>query len=741
MFRSQAGALAEQAAAHLERGDLPQAEAAYRKLLESWPRVAEPHFRLGNVLLRSGRLAEAEASYRAALEIDPDYVKAWYNLGNTLWRQSRRDDAEACYHHAVDVDPDFGDAHINLGVVQMERAGFAEAEASYRRGLECNPRNAAALVNLGVALKAQGRLTEAADAHRAAINIAPTYADAHNALGNVLHELGRLPAAEASYRKALELKPRYAEAHNNLGITLKALGRLDEAEAAYRSALGIKPDYTIAWNNLGVCLRYMGRHVDAEAAYRKVLELAPDSPEAHNNLGGILADQGRPAEAAKSFRRALELRPGLTDAHSNLLFAMNYGGDECSAAMLEEARRFGHSVAAKVGTRFTAWTCAAQPKKLRIGLVSGDLCAHPVGYFLEGLLATLDAERIELVAYPTQSIEDATSARIRACVSAWRPITGMSDEAAARHIHADGIHVLLDLAGHTTANRLPVFAWKPAPVQATWLGYFATTGVAEIDYLLADHTGVPETHRNRFTETICYLPDTRLCFTSPASHIQVSALPALRNGLVTFGCFQNLAKVTDGVLAAWAMILRMMPAARLRIQHQQLGSPTMKATLMDRILRHGISRERVSAHPGTDRESYLAAHSEVDIILDTFPYPGGTTTCEALWMGVPTLTLAGTSMIQRQGASLMTAAGLPDWVANSEAEYATMAINFAKDLPALSALRQRLRQQVLESPLFDAARFARHLEDALWRMWNERGPRQLGSASRGQPCNSAAVRT
>jgi predicted O-linked N-acetylglucosamine transferase (SPINDLY family) len=340
-----------------------------------------------------------------------------------------------------------------------------------------------------------------------------------------------------------------------------------------------------------------------------------------------------------------------------------------------------------------------------------------VGFFLEGLLAHIDPARIELIAYPTHHREDELTARIRPYFSAWQPLFGINDRDAARLIHAGSVHILIDLSGHTGHNRLPMFAWKPAPVQASWLGYFTTTGVAEIDYFLADEVGVPREQQAQFTESVWYLPDTRLSFTAPGFDLPVTPLPALTSGMITFGCFQNLTKLGNDVLELWAKILDALPDARLRIQYKQLNQPAPAEQLLHRFQRYGIARDRLMLHGPTKRAAYLAAHSEVDIILDTFPYTGGTTTCEGLWMGVPTLTLAGKSLLARQGASLLTAAGLEQWIANSKEEYVAKAIALASDHAGLAALRSVLREQVLASPLFDAPRFARNFEDALWGMW------------------------
>ena len=599
----------------------------------------------------------------------------------------------------------------------MDGKRFTRAiENAYRQIWQRSCGNAEAHCNLGTVFEELGQLDNAEASYRKALEIKPELAEAHSNLGNVLRGLGRFDEALASYHRALEIKPDYAEAHYNLGNALRSLGQLNEAVASYVRALEIKADFAEAHYNLGNTLHDLGQLDDAVEFFQRALAIKPTYAEAYCNLGTALEEFGQLDQAAASYRHALEIKPDFTVAYSNLLFVLNYQASNVPAHYLEDARRYGQIVAQKAGTRFAHARSAMWPERLRVGLVSGDLLKHPVGYFLEGFLTYIDPARIELIAYSTNKNEDELTARIRPCFSAWKPIFDKNDEDAARLIHADGLHILLDISGHTRHNRLPVFAWKPAPVQVSWLGYFATTGMAEMDYLLADKVSVPEDQRAQFTESIWYLPDTRLCFTAPEFSLPVTPLPALANGLITFGCFQNLSKVNDEVLATWGEILAALLGARLRIQCRQLSEQTQAEHLAQRLQSHGIDLARVELHGAVSRVEYLAAHAEVDMILDTFPYPGGTTTCEALWMGVPTLTLAGDRLLARQGASLLTAAGLAEWVAETKEDYLIKAIVLSGDLSKLAALRADLRKRVLASPLFDTPRFAKNFEHALWEM-------------------------
>lgn len=674
---------------------------------------------------QAGRLSEAEAIYRQILGAAPEQPDALHFLGVIAHQLGRNEIAVELISKAISFDAKNPVCYFHLGNALQALGKQVGAVENYQRALALRPNFAEALSNLGNAFRALGKLEAALASYQRAIALKPDFAQAYCNLGVVQQDAGWLQEAEKNLAKALTLMPGYAEALSNLGNVLKEQGRLDEAVARLEAAIDLRPDYVEAHINLGSVFKEQGRFDAAIEIYRNSILLRPDNAEAYFNLGNAEKDEGKFAAAVEHYRRALDFRPDYLEARSNLLFTLSCSPICSTAEYLAEARDYGALVSSRAHP-YGQWPVLAAASAnvadtpLRVGVVSGDLRTHPVGYFLESLLAHVNPERMVLLAYPTNRKEDALTVRIKGHFSAWRPIAGMGDEAAAEMIHADALHILIDLAGHTALNRLPLFAWRPAPVQLSWLGYFASTGVREIDYLLVDAVGMPPALHMQATESVRYLPDTRLCFTPPDEDVPVAPLPALKNGQITFGSFQSLVKIGDAVLAQWACVLDALPGARLRLQNSLLGAPEVREGLLRRLRASGIDPDRVSMHGPMSRNAYLAAHAEVDMLLDTFPYPGGTTTCEALWMGVPTLTLAGDTLLSRQGASLLCAAGLADWVVTAPGDYVRKAIGFANDLPMLAGLRDGLRARVVRSPLFDARKFAESLENSLLDMWREK---------------------
>lgn len=695
---------------------------ALQKAVALLPRDAQAHSNLGNALKAAGRLSEAEASYRHALMLNADDVVARYNLGTVLQLGGRKAEAEAAYRAAISNQPDFSEAIYNLAVLLDEGESFVEAEACYRRVVEIQPLHADAYNNLGLLLNRMKRLDEAEAACRKAAAIRPGNPEFILRVGFLQMRAGRFVDAETSFCQAIALRPDFDEAFYGLGFVQKEQGYLELAEESIRRALSLNKAHAPSYIALAIILQRRGRLSEAEAACLAALRIDPQLAEVHNDLGLIYMVGGRIDSAVHSFQRALELQPDYPAAFSNLLLAYNYNAQKPASYCLEEARRYGRLVEAKALDRFVSWASDPAPKRLRVGIVSGDFRDHSVGYFLEGVLKAIDAERIELLAYPTFPEESELTARIKPCFTHWTSLVGLADDAAARLIHADGVHVLLDLSGHTAHNRLPMFAWRPAPVQASWLGYCATTGVSEIDYYLADAWTLPEAQESYFSEQIWRLPDNYVCFSRPSVDLAVCEPPVLQSGRLTFGSFNNLAKMTEEVVELWTRILRAIPNSCLLLKASQLGDEGVCQQVAAQYSRFGIAPDRLlleGATPG--RAEHLSAYHRVDIGLDPFPYNGVTTTMEALWMGVPVLSLAGDRFLARQGVGILTNTGLLDWIAADADELLSKAVAFASDHKHLAELRAALRKRLANSPLLDAPRFARGFEDALWAMWRKFG--------------------
>ena len=702
--------------------DLRQFETAaeyFEKALALQPAFESLYGELCHALFQIKAVERARGIIATGIERYPENASFHFFLGNLFSYLEQWPEATACYTTVLMLNPNFTQAHTNLASVFRVQGDLAGAVHHAECALRADPVSPDTHACIAANQDAAGKLEEAFANYEKALAVDPAHATSYRGLGRVLLKLGKLEAAIQNFNKALSIEPNSAETYRDLGVVYLELDRLRESEENSRKALALRPRYADAQNNLGLALRSMGKLLEAEKCYLAALSIEPDSDVYHGNFGGTLMAQGRLSEAVASFRCALEINPQLAAAHGNLLYALSVDPEITKEQYLSEALVFGKHLAAAVGTPFSDWPASQDDGTavpLRIGLVSGKFYNNPVGFFLESALANSDSTKVELVAYATSAKEDELTARIRPYFAQWENIVGMEKTKVARKIRADQIHILVDLNGHTEGNLLPVFALKPAPVQASWLGYWASTGVPGMDYILADETSLPPEDKTYFTETVQYLPQTRFCFTAPAPEIPVTPLPARRNGFVTLGCFQTLTKINERVLKLWGQILLAIPHSRLRLVVGQ----TNDAAFQQRLLGAGIDQTRVTLVGPMSREQYLASYNQVDFVLDTFPYTGGTTTCEALWMGVPTLTLKGATMIARQGAGMLACVGLDDWIASDEADYVAKAISHAADLDRLASLRNNLRQRSLASALFDAPRFARNLENAFRAMWRQR---------------------
>jgi predicted O-linked N-acetylglucosamine transferase (SPINDLY family) len=744
----------------LQRGDSERAIECIAGAIRRDGSQAPFHNNLGNALRSRGQLAAAIDSYQRALQLRPNYPEAHNNLGIALAEQGQFPGAIAAYQRALELRPNNAAAHNNLGVALRFQGQLAGAIASYQRAVQLRPDYAEAHNNLGNALRAQGELAPAIASYQRALQLRPNYADAHNNLGIALGEQGQLAPAIASYQPAFQLGPNHAEAHNNRGIALWSQGELAGAIAAYQRALQLRPDYADAHNNLGIALAEQGEHALAVASFQRALQLRPDYAEAYKNLGLALEEQGELAAAVVSYQRALEVRPDYAEGHIGLGTTLLAQGD-CEGALATFVRALAlkpdhagaHSSAlfcrqyrpgvtcGALAQAHAAWNerhaaplrAARAPhdndrdplRRLRLGFLSPDFRRHPVGYFLIQALEKLDRDQCEIVCYRDRFINDDLSLRFQAAATVWRDVGGLSDTALAEMLRDDRIDILFDLAGHSAHNRLLVFARKPAPIQITWIGYEGTTGLETIDFILADRYTIPPGQEAWYREQVLRMPEGYVCYDPPEPSPAVAPLAALRNGYIRFGSFNNLAKISPEVVAVWAKVLGRVRDSRLRLKYKGLGDALVRGRYLDLFATCGVDPSRVELTPPSGHAEYLAGYGEIDIALDPFPFGGGITTCDALWMGVPVITCPGETFASRHSLSHLWNAGLRETIAASTEEYVELAVSLAGDLPGLARLRAGLRPRLAASPLCDGERFAGNLMQVLrgaWRQWCQEEP-------------------
>ncbi|MGB8169477.1 MAG: tetratricopeptide repeat protein [Chthoniobacteraceae bacterium] len=702
-----------------EKGSLDEALAAYRRAIAARPDYAEAYCNLGTALAGKGQLDEAIVAYRKAITLNPGYAGACRNLGDALSEAGEVDEAIAAYRQALVLKPSDPEAHCSMGNVLSQLGQLDDAASAYQQAIQLKPDFADAHYNLGNTLMRLGRDNEGMAAYRRAIALRTNYAEALCNLGAALGKNGRLDEAIVVCREAVALKPDFPEAHLNLGNSLHEMGRIEEAISSYQQAIALEPNYPEAHSSLGVSLWNRGQLDDAITAFRQAIALKPDFPEAHSNLGNALNDQSRLDEAIAAYRQAMSVAPNHSVACSNLLMTLNYHPGFDASAIAEEHRRWDQQYAEPLRSCIQPHGNDASPeRRLRVGYVSPDFRDHPVGRFLFPLLAGHDHQRFEIFCYAQVLAPDAWTGKLRGHADHWHSLKGLSDPQAADFIRHHQIDILVDLSGHTAHNRLLVFACKPAPVQLTWLGYPNTTGLATMDYRITDaYADPPELNEPFHSEQLIRLSGSAWCYKPNAS---VEVTPRA-DGPITFGCFNNFVKVTEPMLALWARILHAVPGSRLLLKAKSLENESTRERVRKSLGRAGIRPERLELR-GQERghEAHLALYHRFDIALDTYPYHGTTTTCEALWMGVPVVTLAGQTHASRVGASLLSSVGLAECVAASDEEYLQIAVSLANDLPRLAALRSTLRPRMEASPLMDAPRFVREMESVFrdtWRSW------------------------
>jgi predicted O-linked N-acetylglucosamine transferase (SPINDLY family) len=609
----------------------------------------------------------------------------------------------------------------------MNVSRIDEAEDAYRRAVQIRPDLADAHFSLGYLLDRLGKLSEAEQSLRQALRLAPDDPLAHNQLGKVLVRLDRPQQAMVSLREALRLNPNSAHAHSNLASALRMLEQFDAAEQSSRRALALKPDLSAAHTNLGEALAALGRPEEALQSHREAIRLEPASPVGYAGLATALMHAGRLAEAEQSYRQALQLEdPKLAHSdlmigHSNLIFTLDLMETTDARAQQEERRRWYSRYAERYAAQAKPHQNIADPeRKLRVGYVSADLRTHSASFAFAPVIVGHDPAAFEVVCYSGVKREDAVTERLRGAAQGWRSTLGVSDDDLAEQIRGDGIDILVDLSGHSEGNRLLVFARKPAPVQVTAWGHATGTGLMTMDYLLADPVLVPREERELYAEEVVDLPCV-LCYEPPQYMPEVSPLPSSTGEPFTFGCVNRLEKVTDRVIALWGRILASAPDARLLIKDKVLDDAELRKRLLSRL--HavaGIASARVVTLGQSPHAAHLTTFHRIDVGLDPFPQGGGISSLEALYMGVPIVTLCGATTPSRLTTSILYLAQMQDWVAKSDDDYVRIALQKKNDLQALVTLRQQLRARFKQSPFGDLKNYVRAVEQvyrASWRRW------------------------
>jgi protein O-GlcNAc transferase len=640
---------------------------------------ADDEFAQALRLHQAGRLAEAAAGYRRALAIDPRHALALCNLSGALIDLGQTDEAMSFCLRALDVDPNMHEAHSNHANI----------------------------------LNTLGRPAEALAAAKKALALCSNDPNIFTNLGNCLNNLGRFNEALAAYKQALNLYPNYVEAISNIGSVLARMGHRDEAIAAFRHCLKIRPTHAAAASNLGAALNELGRPDEALAACKHALALQPNSAHAHNNLGNAFKDAARLDEAIACYRAAVRLNPTDAAVHSNVIYTLQFHPAYDEAALYAEQRQWNQIHALPLQSRIRPHKNDRSPhRRLKVGYVSPYFFSHAETFFTLPLLECHDHTQFEIHCYASLFHTDEFTQRTRAAADRWHDVLPLSDEDLAEKIRADEIDILIDLSMHMSQNRLRVFAQKPAPVQIAWLAYPGGTGLDAMDHRITDpFLDPPDKPTDHYREQSIRLKDCWCCY-DPLGNVPMAAA---RNGnSIRFGSLNNSCKISEPLLKLWARVLVAVPDSSILMQALSQDHQARIRAIFQSV---GFSPSRIDFTGRIPRPDYLRLHDQIDICLDPLPYNGITTTCDALWMGVPVVTLQGKTAAGCAGAGILSAVGLPDLIANTEDQFVEIATKLATDQTRLAGLRTSLRQKMIESPLMDAGSFTRKMEAAYRETW------------------------
>jgi protein O-GlcNAc transferase len=670
-------------------------------------------------LIEQEQWSAAEANCRQLLAENASEQRAWHYLSLATQAQGLFEQSEIAIRRALAIDDAPAIYWDVLASVVFRQNRWQEMREACSQSLARNPGSSTAWSNLGAACWALGLLNDADSAYAKSLALSREDPSVLMNSARLALQLRQPERALKLLEEVLNRDPRNAAAWFMAGDILELAAEFGQAIAAFRQAVELEPARPESHQRLALLLIHHGSLSEAERLVEELVAREPESPHSWGILAALRQKQVRDDEAAAALRRALSIEPSV-DYHSNLLQVLQYAEEVNPQGLLDAHRHWDSIYAAPLYPNPPPSQAPRRAKSLlRLGFVSADFGRHPTGFLGLRPLECLDKSRFSLVCYYDRILGDDFTARFRAAADDWRVIQGWSAEKLAEQVRSDGIDILFDLTIHT-GSRLLTFARRPAPVQITWLGYVGTTGMRAMDFLLADHFHVRPGEEKHYAEQLLYMPNDYICFGPPTDTPDIAEPPASTTGRITFGCFNNPAKLSSTILDVWADILNRIPDARLLIKNRSLNQEQLRDRLHAHFAQHYIPPQRVLLESGCPYHELLASYGRVDIALDTQPYSGGLTTCEALWMGAPVITFAGKTFAGRHSTSHLINAGYGQFVAEDAAAYIELAVHWARRIDELATLRRTMREQVRQLPLCDAARFANDFMTIVQQAWELR---------------------
>jgi protein O-GlcNAc transferase len=704
----------------ISSNNLDEAQRVLDGIVTERPDEAEALHQLARIALKQDRFEEAVGYLERALITAPNAARIYVTYGNVRRSRGELELAAQLYSRALDADVDCVEANLNLAMVACEQGELKQGITLLEKVARMNPASFVAHHNLGNALRAQGEFEAAARSYRRALRIDPGAGDTHFALGLSLKALGQHETALAAFHTALERGVKDPELFHNMGHVYYEMGRLQQAKNVLERAISSQPDVAELHNGLATILLATGELQGAIRGYRRAVQLDPSFADGYNNLGMALFKSGEFAGAKTAFRRALDIRPEFAEAHSNLILSLSFDPQVSLEEHLAERYRWRDQHVRRSNIRSLPHRNTRTPgHKLRVGYVSADLRQHSAICGFGPMLLHYDRSAFEVVCYSNSLLEDEFTRRFKASVDSWRSIIGMPDADATRLIQRDRIDILVDLSGHSAGNRLLVFARKPAPLQVTAWGYVTGTGLDAIDYIFADKITIPDDARRYYSEEVVHLPCV-VTYMPQAAAPSVAPLPAQRNGFITYGCFNNYAKLSPDALALWARLAKLVPGSRMLFKAREFDHPHARERVSQIFAAAGVGFERLIFLGQTPWYEHLAAHAAADVSLDPFPQGGGISTLDALWMGIPVVTLQGKTVSSRISTSILKVVGLSDWTAETPQEYLDIACRQAREIPRLAQLRGSLRERAAATAVGNSGEYVRAVEAVykdLWERW------------------------